>query len=123
MTTAPLSPQEIVANLRDSALLGKEAAALLEQRINAYTGQCVARAWEQGKLEAIIEAVKKAETTANYIRGERPHAGASNVVWAFKGLLPDEAAKRHELAAAHDAGYQLGRRENISRTRNPRGHR
>lgn len=123
MTTAPLSPQEIVAFLRDPKIIDAPSAVLLEQRIKAYTEHCVARAREQGKLEAIIEAVKKAETTANYIRGERQQAGACKVVWAVKGLLPDEAAKRRELAAAHNAGYNLGRRERISRTRNPRGQR
>jgi hypothetical protein len=126
MTTAPLSPQEIVSNLRDSGLLDQATAALLEQRITAYSETRAAQARIEGRLEAITDAMKKAEATVNRTRGERQKSAASKVLWAIKGLLPTESAVRYELAKARTGGYHHGYREgrqSADRERNPRGHR
>ncbi len=126
MSGLVLSPQEIVANLRDSGAIQPAAAALLEQRIVAYAEQRAAHAREEGKLEALTNAVKKAEATVNRTRGERQKSAAGKVLWAIKGLLPTEAAMRYELAKARSGGFHYGFREgrlSTGRERNPRGHR
>jgi len=126
MTTSPLSPQEIVSNLCDSGLIDRAAAPLLEQRIIAYAESRAAQAHKEGRLEAITEAVKKAEATANRTRGERQKSAADKVLWAIKALLPAESAIRHELAKARNSGYHHGfrhGRQTADSERNPRGHR
>jgi hypothetical protein len=126
MTTAPLSPQEIVANLRDSGLLDQTAAALLEQRIIAYAETRAAQARTEGRLEALTDAMKKAEATVNRTRGERQKSAAGKVLWAIRGLLPTESAMRYELAKARTNGFHHGYRqgrESADSERNPRGHR
>jgi hypothetical protein len=126
MTTPPLSPQEIVSNLCDSGLIDRAAAALLEQRIVAYSESRAAQAREEGRLEGIAEAVKKAEATVHRTRGERQRSAADKVLWAVKGLLPAESAMRHELAKARHSsfhrGFRLGK-QSADNERNPRGHR
>ena len=126
MTTAPITPQEIVTNLRDSGLIAPAAAVLLEQRIIAYAESRAAKERNEGKLEAIYEALKKAEATVNRTRGERQKSAADKVLWAIKGLLPTEAATRYDLAKARDGGYHRGfrhGRQSAHNERNPRGHR
>ena len=126
MTTASLSPQEIVANLRDSGLLREAAASLLEQRITAYAEQRAAQARSEGRLEAITDAMKKAEAAVNRTRGERQKSAAGKVLWAIKGLLPTESVVRYELAKARTSGYHQGYRhgrQSADSERNPRGQR
>jgi hypothetical protein len=122
MTRPILSSQEIVSNLRDSGAIGEAVAIRLEQRINA----CTAQAREEGRNEAIIEAVKKAEAAVNRTRGEWQKSSASRVLWAVKGLLPAESAMRYEIAKARNSGYHSGYRQgrqSADSERNPRGHR
>jgi hypothetical protein len=126
MSGPALSPEEIVANLRDSGAIALAAAALLEQRIVAYAESCAAQAREEGKLQALTDAVKKAEATVNRTRGERQKSAASKVLWSIKGLLPTESVVRYELAKARNSGYRHGYREgkqSADSERNPRGHR
>jgi len=126
MSGPVLSPQEIVANLRDSGAINPAAAAILEQRIVAYAESRAGQAREEGKLEALTDAVKKAEATVNRTRGERQKSAAGKVLWAIRGLLPTESAVRYELARARTGGYHHGYREgrqSADRERNPRGHR
>jgi len=126
MTTAPLSPQEIVSNLRDSGLISQATAGLLEQRIVAYAASCAAQAREEGRIQAITEAVKKAEGTVNRTRGEGQKSAAGRVLWAVKGLLPTEAAMRYEIAKADTRGFHRGfhqGKQSADTERNPRGHR
>ena len=126
MTGPVLSPQEIVSNLRDSGVIDQATAILLEQRITAYAESRAAQGREEGKLEALIDAVKKAEATVNRTRGERQKSAASKVLSAIKGLLPAEAARRYELAKARNSGFQYGFREgrqSAESERNPRRHR
>jgi hypothetical protein len=126
MTGPILSPQEIVSNLRDSGVIGHATAAILEQRITAYAESRAAQAREEGRLEGITDAVKKAEVTVNRTRGERQKSSASRVLWAVKGLLPAESAVRYEIARARNSGYHHGYRQgrqSADSERNPRGHR
>ena len=124
--TTPLSPQEIVSNLCDSGLIDRATAALLEQRIVAYAESRAAQARQEGRLEAITEAVKKAEAAVDRTRGERQKSAAGKVAWAIKSLLPAESAMRHELAKARNSGYHHGYRhgkQSADNERNPRGNR
>ena len=124
--TTPLSPQEIVSNLCDSGLIDRATAALLEQRIVAYAESRAAQARQEGRLEAIAEAVKKAEATVDRTRGERQKSAAGKVLWAIKNLMPTEAAMRHELAKARNSGYHHGFRHGkqcADKEHNPRGPR
>jgi flagellar biosynthesis/type III secretory pathway protein FliH len=126
MTGPVLSPQEIVSNLRDSGVIDQATAIHLEQRITAYAESRAAQGREEGKLEAITDAVKKAEATVNRTRGERQKSAAGKVLWAIRGLLPTESAVRHEIARARTSGYHHGFREgrqSADSERNPRGHR
>ena len=90
MTGPVLSPQEIVSNLRDSGVIDQATAILLEQRITAYAESRAAQGREEGKLEALIDAVKKAEATAtadfstDSERGGRPRTAS-----AIRGDIDD----------------------------------
>jgi hypothetical protein len=126
MTGPILSPQEIVSNLCDSGLIDRAAADLLEQRIAAYAESRAAQARQEGRLEAITEAVRKAEAAVDRTRGERQKSAAGKVLWAVKGLLPTESAMRHEIAKARTSAYHRGFRhgkQSADSERNPRGHR
>jgi hypothetical protein len=126
MTGSILTPQEIVSNLRDSGLIAPASAALLEQRIVAYSESRAAQAREEGRLEGLTEAVKKAEATVDRTRGERQKSAAGKVLWAIKNLMPTEAAMRHELSKARDTGYRHGFRQGkqcADKEHNPRGPR
>src|SRR5271156_3442456 len=126
MSGPVLSPQEIVANLRDSGAINPAAAAILEQRIVAYAESRAGQAREEGKLEALTDAVKKAEATVNRTRGERQKSAAGKVLWSIRELLPTDSVMRHEIAKARTSGYRHGYREgrqSADSERNPRGHR
>lgn len=119
----PLTPQEIVSNLRDEGLIGAGAAMQLEQRILAYG----AREREQGRIEGMTAAVKKGEGALYRARGSGQRTGAEKVLSAMRAMLPAEVMARQQIAEAQDKGYRRGFRDGQqSKTfteRNPKGIR
>jgi len=114
-----LTPKEIVAYLWDAGWIASGVRGPLEQRILA----CVEQARNEGRLEAIAEAVNKAEQAVKHTKGDRQRAVAQRVLSAVKALLPSEAAKNHELAKAQEQGYGRGFRDgqqSAAKERNPR---
>ncbi len=69
--------------------------------------------------------MSSAEAAAGRIRGDRQKEGAAKALWAVRGLLPPEAAARHDAAQAekrgYARGYQAGKHSRNYRERNPRG--
>jgi hypothetical protein len=108
MSEPLLSPEEIVSIVRDSGVIDRGTAALLEQRIVAYCESRAAQARVEGRIEGITEAIKKAQAMVNRTKGGRNRSGADKVLWYIKTLLPAEAARRLELARARNSGFRCG---------------
>ncbi|MGO9177568.1 MAG: hypothetical protein ACLQED_15760 [Desulfobaccales bacterium] len=111
-------------------MIDHTTASLLEQRIVAYADRRAALDRDEGRLEAIGEALKKAELAVKRTRGERQKGVAEKVLLAVKTLLPDQAAVQYEIARAQKQGYGRGYRDGQQsshskayRERNPRGIR
>ena len=104
---AALTPKEIVAYLWDAGWIARGVTEPLEQRIAA----CAEQARNEGRLQALAEALDKAEQAVKRTKGERQRAVAQQVLSAVKGLLPGEAAKNYELTKAHKQGYGRGFRD------------
>src|ERR1700691_460628 len=121
-----LTPNEISTHLCDAGLIDRATAVILEQRIVAYADRHAAQARSEGRMEAIREALQKAEGAVRRIKGERQKAIAGRVIWAVKSMLPERAAADYELARAKEQSYQHGLRDgkaSADKEKNPKGQR
>ena len=101
MSTALLSPQEIVANLRDSGVIDAGTARRLEIRIIEY-GE--SRSGD-GRKEGIEACARRAAAAAAAVRGGSQRTGAQKVLRAVERLLPFGGETQQE---AYSRGFKDG---------------